>query len=118
MVNGKSNRVVSLIPGQVKWDTVGIKIEGFLVNKELVSFKDQTRGRYVVKTDQGMKLFMGTFVIDQIMPMVELGTEFGIEYLGEEGTTSNNKMKRFDIYLLNVDGESGKLEEVGAVLKS
>lgn len=103
---GKSGPVVSLIPNQVKWDEVGVKVEGFLAHKEMTMFRDQQRGRYLIKAEDGLKVILGTFQIDQAMVLVQEGEYFGIEYLGEEGTTKGNKIKLFNIWKPQLGNES------------
>tara|TARA_Y100000310_G_scaffold319672_1_gene375226 strand:+ start:77 stop:430 length:354 start_codon:yes stop_codon:yes gene_type:complete len=100
----ETNNRQSLIPTQVKWENEGDAIEGVLVHKEMTMYKDQQRGRYLVKAAGGLKVFLGTFQIDQAMVMVETGQYFGVTYLGSEGTTKGNSFKTFDIWLAGQEG--------------
>lgn len=99
----KSGPVTSLVPTQVKWDEPGVMVEGTLVHKEMTTFRDQQRGRYLIRADDGLKVVLGTFQIDQAMVMVEVGEYFGVEFLGEEGTNQGNRFKLFNIWKGAID---------------
>jgi hypothetical protein len=89
----------SLIPEQVKWETVGVEVVGVLRSKEETIYQDNTRGRYIIETDNGLKVLLGTYQLDQAFKMVEVGDNVGVEYLGEEGTSRGNKFKIFDVWM-------------------
>ena len=99
MPPSKNGRVTSLVPTQIKWDEVGNKVEGMLMNKEITTFRDQQRGRYIIRAIDGLKVVLGTFQIDQALQLVAEGEYIGIEYLGDEGTNTGNRFKLFDIWV-------------------
>ncbi len=70
-----------------------------LMNKEITTFRDQQRGRYIIRAIDGLKVVLGTFQIDQALQLVAEGEYIGIEYLGDEGTNTGNRFKLFDIWV-------------------
>ena len=92
----------SLVPTQVKWDTEGVTVEGILVDREETVYQGNTRGRYLVDTEEGMRVFLGGFVLDQALRPVKLGTHIGVTYLGEEKEgRGKNRLKLFDVWALH-----------------
>ena len=106
-----NGRKRSLIPVQVKWEEVGTKVEGFLMHKETTMYRDQPRGRYLIRTSDGLRVVLGTFQIDQAMNLVEPGDFIGMEYRGEEGTNSGNRFKLFDIWVDDDPAHTGFEEQ-------
>lgn len=94
-----NNNKRSLIPTQQKWDTKGDSVEGTLLSKEDTIYRENTRGRYLVQTGDGLVVYMGGFQIDQAMKLVVVGDKIGITYTGESEGSGGNKMKLFDIWI-------------------
>lgn len=89
----------SLVPTQIKWIEEGTMVQGILVDREDTVYQGNTRGRYLVDTSEGMRVFMGGFVLDQALRPVKLGTVIGVEYLGEEKEgRGKNRLKLFDVW--------------------
>lgn len=96
----------SLVPTQVKWDTEGTIVEGMLVDKEETVYQGNTRGRYLMDTMEGMKVFLGGFILDQALRPVKVGTCIGVKYLGqEEKGRGENKLKLFEVWEMVVANE-------------
>ena len=53
--------------------------------------------KFMVDTEEGMKEFLGTTTITEILPRVPNGTYVMISYLGKEKTRSGFEVKKFDI---------------------
>lgn len=94
-----NNNKRSLIPVQQKWEVAGDSVEGTLLTKETTVYRDNSRGRYMVQTDQGLIVFMGGYQIDQAMQLVDVGERIGITFTGESEGSGGNKMKLFDIWI-------------------
>ena len=88
----------NLVPVAIKWDQEGRTVQGRLVSKEYTVFDDNTRGRYMLETTDGLVTFWGCYQIDRALGLVEEGTIIGLTYLGEEGSGKGHRMKMFDIW--------------------
>lgn len=100
----KNQNKRSLIPVQQKWEKSGDTVEGTLLTKEETVYRDNTRGRYMAQTKDGLIVFMGGYQIDQAMQLLTVGDKFGITYTGESEGSGGNKMKVFDIWIDDGDG--------------
>lgn len=98
----------SLIPTQQSWENAGDCVEGTMLSKEDTVYQDKTRGRYMINTSEGLKVFMGAFQIDQALQLVSVGDYIHVEYTGVQQGAGVNKMKLFNIWL--DDGEEAETE--------
>ena len=82
---------------RVKWDTVGMKVEGWYRGCRMVQGKDSQYKVHLFRDRDGKTgAFAGTVILNDEFIDVEVETPFSIEYLG---TLDGNKYKSYDVKL-------------------
>jgi hypothetical protein len=82
----------------VKWDTIGMIIEGLVLKiEDGVNFNNRV---YTIKTASGEKTVFGTRVIDDCLKDIKPNTMVRIQYTGEKPMLAGKKpLKIFDIFV-------------------
>lgn len=83
----------------------GDKITGTLLEKRetTVGQRNNKIGKYIIRTMTGKKFaFLGSVQLDEKMKTIPLGSECWIEYIGEQETDQNFKMKTFKVFVKSI----------------
>lgn len=99
---------ISIQPESIEFKNPGDNIRAVFNGFTELKVKDQVnKGQYVyrktavLQTKTGVKINMGANLLKQLA-FVPVGTAVQITYKGEEKTGSGNKVKVYDVHLLNV----------------
>jgi hypothetical protein len=95
-------------PESIEFKEVGASIRAVFNGFTYLKTKDQAnKGQYidkqaaVLQTNTGVKINMGANLLKQLA-LIPVGTAVQITFRGEEKTNSGNKVKVYDVHLLNV----------------
>jgi hypothetical protein len=99
---------MNIQPESFEFKNEGEKLRGVFVGFTIFNVKDRmNEGKYipkktaVIQTKQGFKTNMGANLVKQL-ESIPAGNAIEITYKGEQRTGNNNKVKSYEIHLLNV----------------
>jgi len=87
-----------ITPDTVVWSE-GLTIQGMLVSKGDASFNGNPRGKYILEKQEGGRIVvLGSKLLDQDMEQIGVGEMVEITYIGEEKTSSGQRIKLWEVF--------------------
>ena len=86
----------------------GQTLKGIIESIGTQDYMGQVKGRYVISNPEGNYAVTGTAVLDDAFKDLEKGQMVEIEYLGNRELSGGRTMKRFSVYLVEVEEPDGK----------
>ena len=86
----------------------GQTLKGIIESIGTQDYMGQVKGRYVISNPEGNYAITGTAVLDDAFKDLEKGQMVEIEYLGNRELSGGRTMKRFSVYLVEVEEPDGK----------
>jgi hypothetical protein len=99
---------------ELKWETVGTAVGGYLMRVDKVKYRDGVSNRYLVRrTDNSIAVFSGSKMIDLALMRDDVGKFIQIVYKGEDTSREVSVgMNRPKLFSVAVDDER-TLEPIG-----
>ena len=86
----------------------GQTLKGTIESIGTQDYMGQGKGRYVISNSEGNYAITGTAILDDAFKDLEKGQMVEIEYLGNRELSGGRTMKRFSVYLVEVEEPDGK----------
>jgi hypothetical protein len=86
----------------------GQTLKGTIESIGTQDYMGQVKGRYVISNAEGNFAVTGTAILDDAFKDLEKGQMVEIEYLGNRELSGGRTMKRFSVYLVEVEEPDGK----------
>jgi hypothetical protein len=81
----------------------GQTLKGIIESIGTQDYMGQVKGRYVISNPEGNYAITGTAILDDAFKDLEKGQMVEIEYLGNRELSGGRTMKRFSVYLVEVE---------------
>jgi acetate kinase len=81
----------------------GQTLKGIIESIGTQDYMGQVKGRYVISNPEGNYAVTGTAILDDAFKELEKGQMVEIEYLGNRELSGGRTMKRFSVYLVEVE---------------
>jgi len=86
----------------------GQTLKGIIESIGTQDYMGQVKGRYVISNPEGNYAVTGTAILDDAFKDLEKGQMVEIEYLGNRELSGGRTMKRFSVYLVEVEEPDAK----------
>ena len=83
-------------------------LKGIIESIGTQDYMGQVKGRYVISNPEGNYAITGTAVLDDAFKDLQVGQMVEIEYSGNRELSGGRTMKRFSVYLVEVEEPDAK----------